>query len=229
MGSLVFDQGPQRRVTITRPYAVGKFEATFAEWDACVTDGGCTYRPGDERWGRDKRPVINVSWNHITQQYLPWLSRRTGKTYRLLTEAEWEYAARAETTTRFAFGDNQHDLCTYANAADLAAKASLKGRVTVNCNDGYVTSAPVGSFRPNAFGLYDMHGNVIEWVQDCYNTSYSGAPSDAAAWTRGDCANRMLRGGSWYSHPLSLSSANRDWSTTRVWANYIGFRVARTL
>lgn len=159
---------PQHKVTIAEPFAVGKFEVTFAEWDACVLNGGCSgYRPSDEGWGRGRRPVIHVSWSDA-QEYVAWLSKKSGKTYRLLSEAEWEYAARAGTTTRYAFGNSI-----------TTQEAQFSARKT----------AEVGSFKPNAFGLYDMHGNVMEWVEDCTHiASYDGAPADGAAWT-GDCSS----------------------------------------
>ena len=178
------DEGPQHRVTIARPFAVGKFEVTFAEWDACVAAGGCKHMPGDERGGRGKRPVTNVSWDNITKEYLPWLSPRTGKAYRLLTEAEWEYAARAGTTTRYAFGDT-------------ISKSQAQYSESILGSAGRTVEA--GSFPANRFGLHDMHGNVWEWVQDCWNGSYNGAPSDGSAWTTRDCSLRVLRGGSWVS------------------------------
>ena len=156
--------------------------------------------------------MINVSWNDITKEYLPWLSRKTGKTYRLLTEAEWEYAARAGSTTRYHFGDSERDLCMYGNVADLR-EGEEQGLDDRHCRDGHVNTAPVGSFQPNAFGLYDMHGNVWEWVQDCY-FSYSGAPSDGSAWTTGDCSRRVVRGGSWNFSPRGLRSAIRNWNTS---------------
>jgi formylglycine-generating enzyme required for sulfatase activity len=222
-------EGPQHRVAIARPLAVGKFEVMFDEWDACVAAGGCKHNPRDEGWGRGKRPVINVSWNAITQEYLPWLSHKTGKAYRLLTEAEWEYAARAGTTARYHFGNNERDLCTYGNVADQTAKEKNKYWTIANCRDGYVNTALVGSFQPNAFGLHDVHGNVWEWVQDCWNDNYTGAPPDGSARTTGNCGRRILRGGSWYSHPLVLRSAHRLWMLPDFPFNDIGFRVGRTL
>jgi formylglycine-generating enzyme required for sulfatase activity len=147
---------PQHKVIIARPFAVGRFEVTFAEWDACVVAGGCLHRPNDAGWGRERRPVINVSWNDITNEYLPWLSRETGKPYRLLTEAEWEYAARAGTTTPFSTGEtitseqaNFHGFLTYGGSTSVVDRSK---------------TLEVGSFAPNAFGLYDMHGNVWEWT-----------------------------------------------------------------
>jgi formylglycine-generating enzyme required for sulfatase activity len=194
-----------------------------------VSAGGCSHRPNDQGWGRGRRPAIDVSWNDITQQYLPWLSRKTGKTYRLLSEAEWEYVARAGTTTRYHFGDSERDLCTYGNVADLSAKEKNPGWTLANCRDGHVNTAPVGSFQPNAFGLYDVHGNVWEWVQDCWNGNYSGAPSDGSARTTVDCGRRVLRGGSWYSNPLYLRAASRGRGTPDFRVDYLGFRVGRTL
>jgi formylglycine-generating enzyme required for sulfatase activity len=223
------NEGPSRKVTIAKPFAVGRFEVTFAEWDSCVSAGGCKYRPGDNGWGRDKRPVMRVSWDDITKDYLPWLVRKTGKSYRLLTEAEWEYAARAGSITRFYFGNAEKDLCDYANVADRIGKEIYADWVIADCRDGYVNTAPVGSFKPNAFGLYDMHGNVLEWVQDCWNGTYSGAPSDGSAWATGECGTRVLRGGSWAREPRyqRLTTRNKYQTGTRSFS--IGFRVARTL
>ena len=206
---------PRHHVTITKPFAVGKYEVTFAEWDACIADGGCGgYRPDDKDSGRGRRPAINVSWRDA-KAYVRWLSQKTGKQYRLLSESEWEYTARAGTTTRYSWGD-------------------AIGHNRANCNGcgsrwDNTKTAPVGSFPANAFGLHDAHGNVWEWVEDCWNWSYAGAPTDGSAWTGGNCGSRLLRGGSWNNVPRSLRSANRGWSTSgfRYFDN--GFRVARTL
>jgi formylglycine-generating enzyme required for sulfatase activity len=200
------DEGPQHRVTIARPFAVGRFEVTFEEWDACAAAGGCRHRPKEDGPSRARRPVANVSWDDVTGDYLPWLNRQTGKVYRLLTEAEWEYAARAGATTRYAFGD-----------------AIAKGQALFSAN----RTVAVGSFQPNAFGLYDMHGNVSEWVQDCWNENYNGAPSDGSAWLTGDCGRRVLRGGSWFVIPRALRVANRLKSASGSRDSW-GFRVGRT-
>jgi formylglycine-generating enzyme required for sulfatase activity len=221
-------EGPQRQVTIAQPLAVGKFEVTFAEWDACVSAGACR-ETSDEGWGRGRRPAINVTWNDIADSYLPWLSRKTGKRYRLLTEAEWEYAARAGTTTAFHFGDDGKHLCVYGNAADLTAKEKDRRAKVASCRDGHANTAPVGSFKANAFGLHDMHGNVWEWVQDCNSENYANAADDASAETGGDCTSRVLRGGAWIGNPLGVRSASRYRLAADGADNAFGFRVARPL
>jgi formylglycine-generating enzyme required for sulfatase activity len=209
------DEGPQHKVTITKPFAVSKFTLTFDNWDACVIDGGCGgYNPSDWGWGRGPQPVINVSWDDA-KSYVAWLSKRTSKPYRLLTEAEYEYATRAGTQTAYWWGN------------DI-------GNGNANCNgcdsqwDGK-QAAPVGSFASNQFGLYDMSGNVWEWVEDCWRDSYQGAPSDGSARTSGDCSRRVVRGGSWYFIPQVLRAANRGRNSTVLRGLNIGFRLARTL
>ena len=209
------DETPVHEVRIPQPFALSKHEVTFADWDACVSAGGCNgYRPGDREWGRGSRPVINVSWADA-QAYVAWLSGETGKTYRLPSESEWEYAARAGTTTTYSWGNQiSHN------------QANCDGCGSRWDDD---RTAPVGAFAPNAFGLHDMHGNVWEWVEDCWNDSYYGAPTQGEAWMSGDCAKRVLRGGSWISLPRNLRSANRDGGTTAIRSYGNGFRVARTL
>jgi formylglycine-generating enzyme required for sulfatase activity len=208
------NEGPPHDVTIGKPFAVAKFELTFAEWGACVALGDCVPHVPDGGWGGGQQPVINVSWDDA-QKYVAWLSRLTGRPYRLLTEAEYEYVTRAGTQTAFWWGDDV-------------------GRNNANCAgcgsqwDGKQT-APVGSFAPNPFGLYDMVGNVWEWTQDCHHSGYEGAPTDGAAWTSGDCNLRVLRGGSWGSYPRVLRSAYRLGLTADNRSNGIGFRVGRTL
>ena len=222
--------GPEHRVTVSRQFAVGVYEVTFAEWDACVAGGGCGgYRPDDEGWGRDDRPTINVSWEDA-QRYVSWLSTQTGAEYRMLSESEWEYVARAGTMTRFHFGNDASRLCDWANGADLTARQSYSNWSNVaDCEDGYVHTAPVGSFDANTLGLHDVHGNVWEWVQDCWNDSYQGAPTDGSAWDSGDCGRRVLRGGSWLANPNYLQSALRSPEPTDTRYMSYGFRVARTL
>jgi formylglycine-generating enzyme required for sulfatase activity len=213
-------------VAIPAPFAIGRYEITFDEWSQCVTDGDCTSQPADENWGRGRRPVINVSFNDITRQYLPWLSRKTGFTYRLPTEAEWEFAARgtaAPAGQAYSFGDNTELICEYGNSSDLAAKTTDAKWTGINCNDGYATTAPVGSLKPNALGLFDMHGNVWEWTADCWQPQYSAKPvkPDEA------CDSRVMRGGSWASAAPALRSAARGWERQDKFKNSIGFRVAR--
>jgi formylglycine-generating enzyme required for sulfatase activity len=209
------DEGPQRRVSVSA-FAIGKTTVTFAEWDACVADGGCNgYRPPEDRGlGRGNLPVINVSWDDA-QAYVQWLSRKTGKRYSLPSESQWEYAARAGSTTAYYWGD-------------------AIGSGNANCLDcgsqwGGKQSAPVGSFRPNAFGLYDMAGNVWQWTADCVNDSYKGAPTDGSAWTSGNCGRRVLRGGTAGNHPENARSATRHGSTSTGRPGALGFRLARML
>jgi formylglycine-generating enzyme required for sulfatase activity len=208
------DEGPQHKVTFARPFAVSRFELSFDEWDACAAHGDCDPRIHDSGWGRGRQPAINVSWDDA-QQYVAWLSRITGEPYRLLTEAEWEYAARAGTTTAYYWGD------------DI-------GKGNANCDGcgsrwGGKQPAPVGSFAANEFGLYDMAGNVWQWVQDCYHDDYNGAPTDGSAWTDGDCSRRVVRGGSWYGSPQGLRAADRLGDATVFRSDNLGFRVGRTL
>ena len=208
-------EGPLHEVRIDYPLAVGVYAVTFDEWDACVSDGGCGgYRPGDKGWGRGTRPVINVNWGDA-RRYVKWLSWKTGKGYRLLNESEWEYVARAGTRTRYWWADEIGENC--ANCDGCGSRWDNE------------QTAPVGSFSPNAFGLYDVHGNVHEWVEDCWNDSYDGAPTDGSAWESGDCSRRVLRGGAWYSRPGNLRSADRDGNSAGVRDDDTGFRVARTL
>ena len=222
------DESPQHSVTFAKPFSVGRFAVTFDEWDACVAEGGCSgYRPQDLGWGRNRRPVINVSWDEATA-YAAWLSRKTHKPYRLLTEAEWEYAARAGSTTAYYWGNE-----IGSGNANCAPDGKLEcGSIWDNKQ-----TAPVGSFAANAFGLYDMAGNVWQWVQDCYHSSYKGAPTDGSAWTTGNCIGtlededfqRVIRGGSWITLPRLLRSAGRFRNTFSSSGNLLGFRVGRAL
>jgi formylglycine-generating enzyme required for sulfatase activity len=191
-----------------RPFAIGRFEVTFAEWDACVSDGGCTHSPADEAWGRDALPVINVSHTDIHEQFLPWLSRRAGARYRLPTAAEWEQAA----------GDA--GLSSTGNACEMRNAA-----VAESCDDGFEHTSPAGALKPNAAGIYDMYGNVWEWVADCWTPGFS----DAAKKEPGSCEQRKLRGGSWSSTPTVMADGGRGWELATRKRNSIGFRVARDL
>ena len=216
-----YRMGRQRRqhdVTIAAPFAVGKYEVTFAEWDACVREGGCPQGKGiakDRGWGRDRRPVIHVNWNDA-KRYVQWLSQKAKKAYRLPSESEWEYAARAGTETAYSWGNKIG--VNRANCAGCGGQWDKNNR-----------TAPVGSFAANAWGLHDMHGNVWERVEDCWNRSYTGAPSDGSAWLSGSCAKRVSRGGAWNGRPSSLRSANRVKNTVGSRVKNVGFRVARAV
>jgi len=206
------DERPLRPVKILHPLAVAKFEVTFDQWDACVAHGGCNYEGRGESWGRGRQPMIRVSWNDAVT-YTRWLSRQTGKQYRLLTEAEWEYAARDGSTAKYSYGNDVERL------GDFAWYAANSGARTQS----------VGSKRANRSGLHDMHGNVWEWVQDCYVDSYSGAPSDGTAVVVPGCINRVLRGGSWRSEAEDARAAARYGHLARFRSDTNGFRVARQL
>jgi formylglycine-generating enzyme required for sulfatase activity len=248
------DEGPQHTVTIAKPFAVAKFHVRVDQFAAFVAETGydarskcLTFEGGkyEERSNRSWRnpgfaqggshPAVCVNRNDA-KAYVDWLARKTGKPYRLLTEAEWEYAARARTEPgtypRYVFGDDEADLCHYGNGADQTAKsriAAAKDWTVAPCTDGYAYTSPVGSFAANAFGLYDMQGNAWQWTEDCYHDSYDGAPSDGGAWTTGDCGRRVVRGGSWSDYPVFLRSASRIWCTTEFRFYDLGFRVGRTV
>ena len=200
-------EGPQHEVTI-QPIAVGIYEITFAQWDACLAGGGCNgFSPTDRGWGRGRRPVVGVSWNDA-QAYLQWLSSETGETYRLPTEAEWEYVARAGTTSAYAFG----------------ARIS-----TGQAKFGSNRTDPVGSYEANAFGVYDVHGNAWEWTADCFASGYADAPNDGTAFQGSGCSQRVYRGGGYRDRPSVLRSANRRRSAVGLRDSSIGFRVVREL
>ncbi len=216
MGCLSNDSGcvnrgkPVHEVRIPVAFALSVHEVTFDDYDRFTYPN----KVDDEGRGRGSRPAIKVSWDDA-KEYVAWLSGETGADYRLPSEAEWEYAARAESTTKYSWGNE-----IGSNRANCHSD---------HCGDQWKFTSPVGSFRPNGFGLYDMHGNVWEWVEDCWNVSYSGAPSDGSPWLRGDCAKRVLRGGSWINEPWYLRAASRLRNTTGSRSDYDGFRVARTL
>ena len=218
---------PIRDVSFAQPFAVSTHEVTLDEYDRFTAATG---RPqvADGGWGRGRRPALNVSWSDA-QEYLAWLSRETGGAYRLLSEAEWEYVARAGSTTQFHFGDHPMDLCRYANHADVSLPEHVEWRNTL-CSDRIaLETAEVGSYLPNPWGLHDTHGNVWEWVEDCWNGSYEESPTDGSAWTQGDCSRRVLRGGSWNNRPALLRAAGRNGVGVGERGLNIGLRVARTL
>ena len=206
------NEKPVRKVTLSA-FRMGKHEVTFAQWDACVADGGCGgYRPDDEGWGRGNRPVINVSLENV-QSFIRWLNARTDGGYRLPTEAEWEYAARAGSATKYSWGDDIGE-----NRANCYKCGSVWD---------YQQTAPVGSFAANAWGLHDMHGNVWEWTRDCWNDSYEGAPADGSAWQDGNCDQRVVRSGSWNTKARHLRSAYRTRAARANRYDYLGLRLVR--
>ena len=256
MGSLPDEAGrsnresPRYYVRISKPFAVGKYEVTRGEFawfvgatkhsagNRCETyEGGKWELRAGRNWQNpgfaqtDQDPVVCVNWQDA-KAYVRWLSSRTGQRYRLLSEAEWEYAVRARTTMSRHWGDDVSAQCSYANGADLAVKEKYSGWKwsVASCRDGRVHTSPVGSYRSNGFGLHDMLGNVWEWVEDCWRNNYRGAPPDGRAWAAGrNCPYRARRGGSWINSPAYLRAATRSWSSAGNRNNYGGFRVARTL
>ena len=219
------DEGPQRAVSFAQAFAIAKFEVTFAQWDACSGEGACAHKPGDQGWGRNRRPVINVSWDDA-KQFVAWLAKKTGQPYRLPSEAEWEYAARGASTALpanmpFATGAtiNYRQANYDANFVYNGGKMGIYRQKTLD----------VGSLPRNGFGLHDMHGNVWEWVEDCYKDSYAGAPANGTAVLARDCSLRILRGGAWNYYPQLLRSAYRYATAPGVRLDNVGFRVARAL
>ena len=250
------DEGPVHAVTIATPFAIGRYEVTVSEFGHFVEETG--YSAGSSCWiyedgrpeyraGRGWRnpgfdqssghPVACVSWDDA-QAYVAWLSEQTGKAYRLPSESEWEYAARAGTATARHWGEGESGQCRHANGADPSVKERYSDWTAPvsSCRDGHVHTAPVGSFRANGWGLHDMLGNAWEWTEDCWDGSYAGAPSDGSAWERsvimrwlGNCVGRVLRGGSWFNEPSNLRAAYRSGIPPAVRFNGSGFRVAWTL
>jgi formylglycine-generating enzyme required for sulfatase activity len=211
------DERPVRTVRFAKPFAIGKYEVTYDEYELFARvmekEEDLTLAAA---FGKGKRPIIRVSWDDA-KAYAQWLSEQTGKSFRLPTEAEWEYATRAGTETPWSFG---------ADASVLGAYAWYRD----NSND---QTHPVGERNPNPWGLHDVHGNVWEWVEDCWHDSYEGAPADGSAWLEAngeDCARRVLRGGSWYNFPRILRSAGaRFWYGPVYRLDTIGFRLAQDL
>ena len=248
-------ESPVHRVVIANAFAVSRYEITrgeFAHFAAAVAKNepqvGCTVLDAatgqwrvriDRSWRNpgfaqtDRHPVVCVNWNDA-QAYLAWLSAKTHHHYRLLSESEWEYAARAGSlTTRF-WGDGRDDACQHASVSDLTRAAiqfvpTPTSELVFQCRDGFVQTAPVGSFPPNAFGLYDMNGNVWEWTADCLNADYADAPSDGSARTTGDCGQHMDRGGSWVNSPKYLRSAVRHADVATIRNDVLGLRIARDM
>lgn len=238
------DEGPQRRVTvasfavsvtpITRvQYAAFVNAAQRPDGDGCAAmdDNGDFKRRADLNWHSpgfaqaDDHPVVCISWDDA-KAYAAWLSARTGKLYRLLSEAEFEYANRAGSTTAYAWGE-VGDICKHADGFDLSAKRLHPDWPSLNCDDGYAFTAPVRAFPANAMGLYAMTGTAHQWVEDCFTQGYAGASSDGSAREDGDCSIRRLRGGSWLNGARGLRAALRDRDRAEDRYNNLGFRVAR--
>jgi formylglycine-generating enzyme required for sulfatase activity len=213
MGSASEFENPIHTVKIEKPFAIAKHEVTFEEWDRCVDEGGCKHKPEDRDWGRSNRPVINVSWMDA-KEFAAWMSQKTGQTYRLPSEAEWEYAARGGVNTPYWWG------------RDIGTRQA-------NCRDCKVENTqqtlPVGSFKANPFGLHDTAGNAAEWVEDCWNDNYRGAPNNGKAWETGQCRLRVLRGGAFDSQARYLRSQSRFRYDSDVRFSANGFRVLREL
>ena len=214
------DEGPQHEVCV-EAFEIGRYEVTFADWDACVADGGCRALADDEGWGRGSRPVLNISWQDA-HDYIRWLNHTGAEGYRLPSEAEWEYAARAGTRTPSSTGE-----CINTEQANFDGTFEY-GSCPQPTNVDLHQTMPVGSYPANPWGLYDMHGNVNEFVQDCWNDDYEGAPADGSAWEDGNCSRRVIRGGSWHGYPGYLRSAYRCRSGPAFGHRTLGFRLART-
>ncbi len=245
-GEAASDQGPQHRIVITAPFAVSEREITvsefrsFAEETGRKQDPGCTTFSAGFVWDANATfldpgyqqepdyPVVCVSFDDA-RAYAAWLSEKTGASYRLLSEAEWEYAARAGSETTYSFGDDPMAFCRYANIADLSAAKLHPGWNVADCSDGHAGAAPTGSYEANAFGLADMQGNVWEWVVDCWHGSYELAPIDGSAWTAdGDCEKRVVRGGSWDVGPKDSRISLRGKLPPDTRHVFYGIRLARS-
>ncbi len=243
------DEGPARRVRINKPFAIARNELTRREFAAFEKETG--YKAGKKCWvdvgsgewkeirGRtwrdpgfrqsDDDPVVCVSWEDA-KEYVKWLSAKTGHNYRLPSEAEWEFAARANTSTPRFWGRGDDAMCVYANSADLDAGEKFSDWDVIGCSDGYAYTSPAGTYKANGFGLHDTIGNVWEWVEDCMHENYGGAPVDARAWTEGgDCDLRILRGGSWYNMSKFLRAAERHGETPDLRNFLLGFRIVRDM
>ena len=223
------DEGPLHTVTFAKPFAISRFQVQASEWDAYIRQSGVKIADGDTRPGRactaskptyaqgPKQPAVCMDFQDV-EHYVAWLSKKTGQHYRMLSEAEREYAARAGSTGPFPFPmdpDTEYGISRHAN--------------TYGPKDGYSFTSPAGSYPPNAFGVYDMHGNVYEWVADCWHDSYAGAPTDGSAWQDKHCETRHIRGNDWGEAPIFSRSGNRNDRPATTRGDWLGFRVAREL
>jgi len=220
------DEGPQHEVIFSRPFAIGIYPVTAGEWEAYRQEAGVSGRSGDTRPGRactqgkpsypqdPRQPAVCMTY-HDVQDYVRWLAAKTGKPYRMVSEAEWEYAARAGSTGAFPFPFDQEGVYTINKHANTYSDA-----------DGFAYTSVAGSFPPNAFGVFDMHGNVYEWVADCWHGDYVGAPVDGSAWTEFMCSSHQIRGNDWIEPPMFSRSGNRNDRAPEVFGDWLGFRVA---
>ena len=223
------DEGPMHEVTFDKPFAMSRYQITAGEWDQYLKETGITLPDGDTRPGREcinskprypqspRQPAVCMNFAEVSA-YVAWLSMKTGQHYHIVSEAQREYAARAGATGPFPFPfdpGTEYSIATHAN--------------TYGPTDGYSYSSPVGSYPPNAFGMYDMHGNVYEWIADCYHPDYVGAPTDGSAWTEPDCDTLRIRGNDWGEAPVFSRSGNRNDIDPQTRGDWIGFRVVRTL
>jgi formylglycine-generating enzyme required for sulfatase activity len=216
---------PRRMVTFSESFAVSVFEITMEQWDRCMSAGGCSEHPRDNGWGRGSRPVIMVSWNDA-QEYVSWLNKLTGQSYRLPSESEWEYFARAGEESEWPGGDPTR-ACEFGNIAGNETGLRWQHQ---NCGDpAALETLPVGSLKPNAFGIHDVIGNVAEWTLDCMNLSYLDAPADGSAWSRGICSSRMTRGGSWFTGTREIRLSARFNLKAGDRNDFTGFRVVRAV
>lgn len=218
------NEGPQIPVSIDYAFEIGRYEVTFNDWNLCVSEGGCNgYRPSDNGWGKGKRPVTNISYDDI-QSYILWLNKKTGLAYRLPSEAEWEYVARAGKQLPFSTGSGQAISDRFANF-----NGKFPYGPNAQAGDYIRKTVPVGSYPANSFGVYDIHGNVYEFVSDCYVAGHSGNPGDGSPRRDGDCDARIIRGGSWVTHGYQMRAAKRLRYTKEHRYDDFGFRLARTL
>ncbi len=215
-------------VTFPGPYAIGKYEITFAEWDECASEGRCEALD-DSEWGRGRRPAMNLSWGQAVE-FTKWLSGKTGHIYRLPTNSEWEYAARAGRGMNRFFDIPPPEVCKHGNVYDQTAHKEFEFEwQPMPCSDGQAVTAPVGQYLPNAFGLYDVIGNVFEWTEDCASPNWRGAPGNGAPWVEGDCSLRGYRGASWITNePYYLVESSR-FKFLGARENDLGFRVVREI
>jgi formylglycine-generating enzyme required for sulfatase activity len=215
---------PVHPVQVKR-FALARYETTQAEWNACVDARVCT--AAAESSDNKSLPVVGVTWNQV-QIYSQWLSLRTGARYRLPSEAEWEYAARAGVVAAYSWEGGADQACRHANVFDQSGRHSNpQWYWSAACDDGYAKAAPVGQFPPNPWGLYDMVGNVWEWVADCWNADYESAPDNGSAWTTPECSKRVNRGGGWGNPVSTMRLSNRDGDPQNAQSDALGFRIAR--